>query len=261
MKTAILILSLFCFNAWSTLEPSILKEDYSDYNDYEGMSFGLTKAYFRKLFNNSVLVSGKDGIQSILVKNSAGNTTLEIKVAIDRYFWETILKENVTYTFPNGNSFKYLITKEGLNLRPTNDKDLLMFKFDSIGKVTRFNLSVPAFSLIQENKIGENFENSFFNLGVMEIKIAINTQITSRDVSRDYLFFYEAMPIPLQQLSVKVSESSEDWRGVEFFHYSRGTSLTPKEFFDGLNSASRVFIGAANIYLSILYEIGFPKFD
>lgn len=261
MKVAILILSLFTFNIWGAIDPNILKDDYSDYNDYEGMSFGLTKAYFRKLFNNSILVSGKDGIQSILVKDANGTTTLEIKVAIDRYFWETLLNENVTYTFPNGNSFKYLITKEGLNLRPTNDKDLLMFKFDSIGKVSRFNLSVPAFSLIQEKKIGEGFENAFFNLGSMDIKIAINTQITSRDISRDYLIFYEAMSNPLQQLSVKASENLDDWRGVEFFHYSRGTNLTPKEFFDGLNYTSRVFIGAANIYLSILYEIGFPKFD
>lgn len=261
MKSIIVLIILFSVNAWSAIDPTILKAEYSDYNDYEGMSFGLTKAYFRKLFNNSVLISGKDGIQSILVKDSHGETSLEIKVAIDRYFWETTLKENITYTFPNGNQFKYLITKEGLNLRPTNDKDLLMFKFDSIGKVSKFNLTVPAFSLEQENRVGDNFEKSFFNIGPMEIKIEINTQITEQSVIRDYLYFYEAMPIPLQQLSVKALESEKDWRGIEFYHYSRGTILSPKEFFEGLNSSTRVFIGAANIYLSILYEIGFPKFD
>jgi hypothetical protein len=251
----IILFFIISFNTLA-LDISDLDESYPGFHDFESTSFSSVRSYLRQLFSKSVLVSGFDGFQEIQIKNSRNETIKVIKILVERAISNDQIKETVRYSFDNGNQLTFELKRVGNDLAPISDLDLLMFKFRSKDNLKSYTVSIPEFKIEYHREIEKTFEKSFFVLGFMGMNVGINTSITPKEITRDYLYFYEPMPNPHQVLSVNVNEN------LEYIHYSRGAGLlTPKLFFDGLNSGNKVFIGAGAAYLGMMYSIGFPEFN
>jgi hypothetical protein len=260
MKTLILFL-IFSFNA-SAITEAVLDDNYPGFHDYAAISFGPVKGYFRKLINKSVVVNGENGPEELQVQDSDRNIIQKIKVQIVKTQSENTITEVINYSFDSGKKLTITLMRKGQNVKFDSDLNLLLFKFDPIENEETFDLVIPEFQIQYHRDNSLTQDNSYYILQFMELNMEINTQITSSEINRDYIFFYAGMPIPQQQLTVNVKEANDTWKEFEFLHYTRSNGIiTPKLFFEGLNSASNIFIGASQFYIGKLLEVGFPKFD
>ena len=255
------ILFFISINSFAITD-SVLDENYPGFHDFAAISFGPIKSYFRKLNSRSVILNGANGAEEMIIQDTNFKKLTNIKIQIDKNQTQNEIKETLQFSFPSGKKLTVLLTRRGSKVKFDSDQNLLLFKFDPQEDEEYFDLVIPEFQIQYQLMKTEQKEEAFYYLNFMPLNMEINTQITQASVLRDYLFFFNEMPVPQQQLSVEVKETKNDWDNLEFFHYTRGKGeLSPKLFFEGLNQASGIFIGASQFYIGKLYDLGFPKFE
>lgn len=260
-KLGLLVIILFSARVFA-IDSTVFEENYPGFHDYESMSLTNTRNYFRALFSKSIQTSNREGFRVLEVQNEDWKTSIKISMLIERKIGNNEIIETVKYQLSSGGTLDYTLSRKGPNLKPLSDTDLLMFKFQSLDTYSSYDLIIPTFNVNYHRDISPGNETSFFLLGFMNFNIGINTQTFENEINRDYIYFYSGMNVPQQQLTVNVKEHQGTWEQYEYLHYTRGVGiLTPKQFYNGLNDGASMFAQSGMIYQSILYSIGFPKFD
>ncbi len=253
---------LFCFSVFAQ-SPEDLGSNYPGFHDYEATAFSGIRTYFRNLFQNSYTISDINGIKTIVVLNADQTEALKVNAKIERITNGNLFSESVIYALPSGKVFDYTLTREVHSLKPLNDLDLLMFKFEDDDQLTHYEISSKALGFVFHREKNEKQEKAYFNLSFMEYTIEIDTAVNAKDVTREYLYFYKYLPFPQSQLTVKVTEAQGSWGGLQYTHYGRADGareLTPQQFFSGLNAGAGPLYACVEIFPEVLYGIGFPRF-
>lgn len=263
MKTLLIAINLFLsLHSSFGMDVSVLEKNYPGFHDYEATALSGVKNYFRNLMSKCIEYSSSDdSVYAISCVNPTTGVETIFKTAVERKMNSNSIEEVVNYRLQNGNAFTYSLTRRGKNLLPTNDRDLLMFKFRTKDLFDEYELSVPLFQIDFFRKQEEKTEKSYFVFKAMDLSVGINTLSESYQIVRDYIYFYTQINPPEQVLTVKAVPITGDWEGYEYTHFHGNIGLiSPKLFFKGLNDGSGIFEAASAMFLSQLYQIGFPTF-
>lgn len=253
---------LFCFSAFA-MGPKDLGTNHPEFHDYEAVAFSGVRTYFRNFFQNSYVVNDLNGIKTIVVLDKNQNEILRVNAKVERAFSNNQFSESVIYAFPNGKVFDYRLKRNGPNLQPLNDLDLLMFKFQDDDQLSLYEISSKALGIIFHREKNDQQEKSYFNLVFMEYTIEIDTRVNENDVTRNYLYFYKYFPNPQSQLTVKAEMAQGSWGAIQYTYYGRemgAFEITAKDFFGAINEGAGPINSCVQIFPGVLSGIGFPTF-
>lgn len=256
-----LLLSSISLNLWA-LEPLVFKDTYPDFKNYQSILFNDLKTYFEALPLNSIVYSDINGVKVYKIRKHTGGF-LTITSKITRNISSGQMVERVAYYLENSELFEYEVKKTGKNVAPSEDFDLLSFRFKPSPKDDVYQISVPHFKIqISHENTSNSKDLSFLSLGFMEFNVQIETTLIEKSASRNYIYFFKHMPSPQASLGVRATEKEHDWSGTQYVHFASGAGeITPKQFFGGLADGAQAFGEASRIMVTVLKSVGFPKFD
>jgi hypothetical protein len=255
-----MILLLFSSLRLQALDSSVFKENYPDFNVYQTLLFSQLRIYTIQLFKNSIISNTSSGSRVYKVREKTKDGFVIIHSTIEREISEGQIIERISYIFENGNSLRYEVIKKGKNIIQSEDLDLLMFFFKR-GNAEFYQITCFTFNLqLTFNRLADH-ELSTFNLGFMGVHIQIESYFHEFEASQNYFYFFDKMSYPQFSLKVLAIKSPGDWGGITYTHTgSDWGEVSPSLFFQGLNGASGVFVGAASEISQTSMKLGFPQF-
>lgn len=244
------------------MDDSVLDSNYPGFHDYQSTALVNLKQYFRDLFQKSAQYTSRDGYRHLEVQTKYGETWEYLDLKITRNITDQKITESVQYTLSNGNSFNINYVREGSELNPSTDDDLLLLNIFPTDNLTHFSLTISQLQSIFDLVKTSQLEKTSFSLGLIDSNISINTTTSDKYVSRDYLMIFSAEDEPQTQMSVKAFYVTPMSSEISYIHYipQYGGEVTPNYFFNGLNGISYLLKSLSSQYEMKLYEIGFPKF-
>lgn len=259
MRLIFILIFIFSTNNIWAIDDSVLSANYPGFNDYTASSLVDLKNYFRNLYQKSDQYISEDGHRHLIVQNKMATEIAIIDLLIERKLSSNQIIEEVHYSLSNGNRFDLTFFREGAELLPTPDHDLLTLKFSPTPNLTRYVITLVQLDTEYELRRDTNKEEGFLKLGLLDVNILLETLTSETEVTRNFIFFTRMQPDPQSQISVTAITPSGGWGEANYLHFSPNTGeISPKMFFDGLNGINMMFKQMSNIFVMKLYGLGFP---
>lgn len=253
MKALLLVLSfLFVSMNSFAVDDSVFAEKYPGLRDYQNTSLQGLNLYFFTFLSKSVVFNNGMGNYQIEFQDDSGKKILGLNARITRTVINGDLQEYVQYILPNASTFDFYLKKTGLEQTPTADNDLLTMNFKKIQSNYEIGI-VPLMTKIEKTGIKD-----YLSFGFLGITISIQTIYKELEATRSYIYFYKGMSNPQSYLTVQVLEESDTAKTFNYIHSSKGTEISPKYFFQGLQEGSSIFKEFSQISVGYLSSLGFP---
>jgi hypothetical protein len=254
-----LYLCIFSFNLCA-IETNVFDENYPAFQVFQETIFSQLRNYFEVLPSKTLYYVTPDGSRIFkFVKNKTEVGTIYSKIT--REISPNQILERVTYSLENGVLFVYEVKKNGLAVLPSEDLDLLNFKFNQTPNDKIYQLSIPSLNILMIHTSLTDGVKNLLSLGFMEFTVQTESHFNEHVATLNYIYFFKRMPNPQFIFSVKALEAQNGWNEPSFIHTAGSIETTPKIFFEGLNDGFAAFSEASNIALQLLHTQGFPNFD
>ena len=260
MKIYLLILLMFFSTNCFCIEQDYFSNHYPSFITYEQSLFSELKNYFDVFHKNAVVFDDSNDLKTYHYFDEKTDQTLHFSFQITRQISENQMIENVGYILNDSSYFTYQIIKNGPQVKPTNDDDLLIFNFSPTDNDQSYQVSIPSFQILMTKSVVNNNEKDFISIGFMEFSLQIETFFSLNEAKLNYIYFFKEMPTPQASLSVRVIDTHNSWNPIQtMLIASNKGEITPSQFFSGLNDGGQAFSEGAKIILKILNSRGFPE--
>lgn len=258
-----LIIFILIFSFSQTLlamDKTVFQENYPTFQEYQEILFSKIRDYFERLPQATIINSNSSDLKiySFYDKNTKQLNLFYSKIT--RKISDGEISEKVTYSLSNGTTFTCELLRKGVDLTPTDDNDLLTFNFKLSELEDFYQVTLPESRVkfsYSKNLYGDK---AYFDLGFMDFKIQTESFLSQTNSYINYIFFYKYMPNP--QASLTARAISTDGENIQFIHTSsQAGELTPKQFFEGLNTSTTVLEGVSDYNYNLIIFSGFPNLD